>query len=122
MASELGANAATLGRLRTTRENRVTPLPPLTIPLDKSTKFTHSHSTDDELFAPALKLERLADAKNSKRVTRTRSGNGNIVLLPFKTLSRYYSYRREKEREKYFEKGVKTRRLLHISHNIGKIY
>lgn len=42
MASELGANGTTLGRSRTTRENRVTAETNRPLPSDKSAKFAHS--------------------------------------------------------------------------------
>jgi len=44
MASEFGANAATLDRSRTTRENRVTPLPLKRIAYYRQTRERNSHT------------------------------------------------------------------------------
>lgn len=66
MASEPGANAATLSRLRTTRENRVTPLPPKRIAYYRQTRARNSHARIPRTMSP--KLERFADAGNSKRM------------------------------------------------------
>jgi len=53
------------------------------------------------------------------RGRRERNGNGNIVLLPFKTLPEYSSHRREKEKERYISRKIGNR-LSHILYNIEK--
>lgn len=49
MASELGANGTTLGRSRTTRENRVTALPPKRIAHYRQTRAPNSHTRSPKI-------------------------------------------------------------------------
>lgn len=91
------------------------------LPSDKSTKFAHSYSSNDELFAPALKLERLADAGNSKRVMRTKRKRKYRSFPIQDPLRIFFAQERERERERaqYILERVEYR-LSRILYNIEK--
>lgn len=76
------------------------------LPPDKSTKFAHSYSVEDELFASAPKLERLADAENSKRVTRMKRKR-KYRSSPIQDLLRIF-FVRERERKRDFIQNQKS--------------